>query len=283
MLLSAGLTWTLSETGPPIRGLPARGRRGDTTDGRLPIERRVAALASRFLADVTVRPELFEAAAPTGPSDTARSAAEAATITDVHNLPLPTPSPSEYYKSNKRNTRRGWAAGCSPGGGGGGSPRSDGGAGGTEVGYRMSPVPLRGTSCGLPRASSVTCRLATRLPTAVGANLRETLQFAPAGIAAPEQVSPTLAKSRALAPLTSATATCRSAVPRFDTVTVRTGPIVFATWSGKETEVGCAWAERVAPRRIPTSHENPFVTARSGCWSPFRSVIRSLWLPEPVQ
>src|SRR5437660_379224 len=77
MLLSAGLTWTLSETGPPIRGVPARGRRGGTTDGRLPVERWAAALASRFLAAVPFRPEVLEAAAPTGPSDSATTAAEA--------------------------------------------------------------------------------------------------------------------------------------------------------------------------------------------------------------
>src|SRR5438132_5340468 len=88
MLLSAGLTWTLSETGPPIRGLPARGRRGGTTDGSLPVERRPATLASRFLEAVALRPEVLEAAAPTGASDSATTAAEAAATTSVRTLPL---------------------------------------------------------------------------------------------------------------------------------------------------------------------------------------------------
>src|SRR5207302_3995321 len=103
MLLSAGLTWTLSEIAPPTRGVLAKGRCGSVTDGLRPADRRPAALASRFFACIGLPPGLLQAVAPAGPSVSARTAAEAAAITSVRTLPLPNPlSPSEYYRSSKR-------------------------------------------------------------------------------------------------------------------------------------------------------------------------------------
>src|SRR5207302_9616666 len=106
MLLSAGLTWTLSEIAPLSRGVLAKGRCGSVTDGRWPADRRPAALASRFFACIGLPPGLLQAVAAVGPRDSARSATEAA-ATNVRELPLPTPEPPpKYYISNIRNYRR---------------------------------------------------------------------------------------------------------------------------------------------------------------------------------
>src|SRR5438132_7469459 len=134
MLLSAGLTWTLSEIAPPSRGVLAKGRCGSAADGRRPADGTLEALASRFFAWIRLPLGLLQAVAPVGPSVNARSAAEAAAITSVRTLPLPNPlSPSEYYRSSKRERSskvagRGPAVVDATGGGGPSRPTAPGGA-----------------------------------------------------------------------------------------------------------------------------------------------------------
>jgi hypothetical protein len=51
---------------------------------------------------------------------------------------------------------------------------------GVKVSVRVKPLPLSGTLCGLPVASSATLRLAVRVPFAVGLNAIDTAQLLPA-------------------------------------------------------------------------------------------------------
>src|SRR2546426_8944815 len=89
MLLSAGLTWTLVDTGPPSRGLLTSGRRGGAAGGRRPADRRPAALASRFFACAALRPDWLVAVAPPGPSVRVRRAADMAAAATFRTLDLP--------------------------------------------------------------------------------------------------------------------------------------------------------------------------------------------------
>ncbi len=50
----------------------------------------------------------------------------------------------------------------------------------------LTPVPLSGTLCGDPAAESVTSRLAVRVPAAVGVNVTEAVQCAPAANDVPQ-------------------------------------------------------------------------------------------------
>lgn len=82
------------------------------------------------------------------------------------------------------------------------------------------PVPVRPTLSGLSPALSVNCRLAVRLPAAVGVKLTETVQFAPAAKVA-EPVGQVLVcpKSVAFEPVIAIPLIESGAVPVFVSVT----------------------------------------------------------------
>src|SRR3989475_10893965 len=89
----------------------------------------------------------------------------------------------------------------------------------------VTPVPVSGTDCGLPAASSVMVTVAVRALAAVGVKVRLRTQLAPAASVAPltQVVLEASAKSPALAPPSTAVAMLRGAVPLLVRVTVCTG------------------------------------------------------------
>src|SRR3989475_6603247 len=89
----------------------------------------------------------------------------------------------------------------------------------------VTPVPVSGTDCGLPAASSVMVTVAVRALAAVGVKGRLRTQLAPAASVAPltQVVLEASAKSPALAPPSTAVAMLRGAVPLLVRVTVCTG------------------------------------------------------------
>src|SRR2546426_11621239 len=89
MLLSAGLTWTLVDTGPPSRGLLTSGRRGGAAGGRRPADRRPAALASRFFACAALRPDWLVAVVPPSPSGRGLGGGHIAAAPALSSLLLP--------------------------------------------------------------------------------------------------------------------------------------------------------------------------------------------------
>jgi len=64
-----------------------------------------------------------------------------------------------------------------------------------------TPVPLRLTVCGLPRALSVMFKVAVSLPARLGVKVMLTEHMPPEASVAPEQVSTLVAKSLASAPV----------------------------------------------------------------------------------
>jgi hypothetical protein len=80
-------------------------------------------------------------------------------------------------------------------------------------GFEPVPVPVTGTACGLPAALSVRMKVADRAPDAVGENVIDTLQLAPAASVKPEQPSLTWVKSSGFAPRVAALLTNSGALP----------------------------------------------------------------------
>ena len=80
-----------------------------------------------------------------------------------------------------------------------------------------TPVPLRGTVCGLPAALSVMTTEAARLPAETGAKVTLIVQFPPAAREVPQVL--VCAKSPALVPLIAMEIEFRAAVPVLLSVT----------------------------------------------------------------
>lgn len=106
---------------------------------------------------------------------------------------------------------------------------------GVSVTLAAVPVPVSGTVCGVPVASSATLTLALLAPVAVGEKLTPTLQLAaafnalaPSGHAVPLVGAPTL-KSPGFAPVKLMLVMFSAAVPLFDIVTLVTALCVLTT------------------------------------------------------
>lgn len=87
------------------------------------------------------------------------------------------------------------------------------------------PVPLSGTSCGLPVALSVMLTSALRAPEAVGLKSTLTVQVAPVPNEVPQVVA-VLAKSPLLVPVIAMVVMVNEALPVFFKVTVLTGVVI---------------------------------------------------------
>jgi hypothetical protein len=106
---------------------------------------------------------------------------------------------------------------------------------GVSVTLAAVPVPVSGTVCGLPVASSATLTFALLAPVAIGENLTPTLQLAaafnalaPSGHAVPLLGAPTL-KSPGLAPVKLMLVMFSVAVPVFVIATLRVALCVLTT------------------------------------------------------
>jgi hypothetical protein len=89
------------------------------------------------------------------------------------------------------------------------------------------PVPLKGTTWGLPEALSVSCIVADLAPTALGENATEILQLPPATKLLPQLFDTTGAKSRCSAPAIMILVKVSVAVPVLVKVTVWAVPVVL--------------------------------------------------------
>jgi hypothetical protein len=111
------------------------------------------------------------------------------------------------------------------------------------AGVAAVPVPLSATVCGDPLALSVRVNVPGRVPLAVGANVTEIVQFAPAATLDPQLlVSP---KS----PEAAIDVTESAAVPELVSVTVCAALVVLTVWEAKVRLVGETAA--VGPDPVP--------------------------------
>ena len=114
------------------------------------------------------------------------------------------------------------------------------------IGTAATPVPVKGTSCGLFDALSTKWRLAALAPAVVGENCTETVQLADTPKEAP-QVLAVIEKSPGFVPVKDTTKPDRIAVPVLVKVTVDEDELWPTTKLPKDTEVGLNDAAGAVP------------------------------------
>lgn len=117
----------------------------------------------------------------------------------------------------------------------------------------LTPVPVRGTVCGLPAASSATLTLTLAAPSTVGANCTPTLQFEPAfkTLAPSGQAVPVVGATRAncvgFVPVSVMLVMFIDARPVLDTVTLDVALVVLMVWFPNTMFAGARLATGTVP------------------------------------
>src|SRR5262245_40520180 len=120
------------------------------------------------------------------------------------------------------------------------------------AGAGATPVPLSPTVCGLPAALDEMLTLAVRAPAAVGVNVTEIVQLAPAAsVLGPSGQLLSWAKSPALAPASPMLEITSGASPEFVNVTLCAALVVPTSWLPKPRLVGDRLTAGVVP--VPLS------------------------------